>query len=242
MDLTKNLSKAEQEELRKNIIPNDKPTLLNFMFDAKPSILLSGEHPYFRSDDKYDVVRREGNVKAPNEKPVKLVNTFILNKELVKNTISENKELYTRRMNMHNESSVDDVYKKLIGDNSPLKKMHGYDDIIGVTLGFSPINSMLFQLEQDIPNHVEMRMKPDLYFRELYNKLNDKESPYATFSKSTKTNMENFIKSPRQNQAKKPDLSTIGYSYIQIVADKKHSDKIIEKAEKVLETVENLRK
>ena len=53
-------------------------------------------------------------------------------------------------MGLDEKASIDDIYEKLVGEDSPLKKQDGYDDLIGVTLGFSPINCILFQLERNI--------------------------------------------------------------------------------------------
>lgn len=238
MELTKGLNKKEQKDFQKNLFTNDKMTLMHFMYDKKPSILLNGEFPYFKNNEKYSFVRRTLDIPLPDNKSYLSNNTFAINNELVKQKIEENKELYTKRMGLDENSSTEEVFEELIGENSPLKYKDGYDDIIGITLGFSPINSILFQVERDIPNVIELRRRPTIYKEKMDNSFNSETSPYKDFSKEFKSDVQSSIDN-LDKYFRKPDLTPIGYGYIHIAPDEKHTQKIIKDAEEILEQATN---
>ena len=80
MELTKGLSEDEHDDFRSNLFSCDKMTLMHFMFDKKPSILLNGEFPYFENNDKYNFVRRTLDIPLKDNKSYRTNNIFILNK------------------------------------------------------------------------------------------------------------------------------------------------------------------
>ncbi|MCM1265407.1 MAG: hypothetical protein NC200_04330 [Candidatus Gastranaerophilales bacterium] len=240
MELTKDLSDDEMDDFRSNLFSCDKMTLMHFMFDKKPAILLNGNYPYFENNEKYSFVRRTLDIPLKDKKSYLSNNIFILNNDLVKQTIDENKELYTKTMGLDENSSTDEIYDELVGENSPLKEQHGFDDIIGITLGFSPINSILFQLEQNIPEKFEARKRPAIYAQKLDKALNCESSPYKHFSEEFKTNVQSSIDFIKDNYFRKPDLGSIGYAYIHIAPDEKHTQKIIKDAEDILDEAENI--
>ncbi len=230
MELTKGLTEDEQEDFRTNLFSCDKPTLLNFFMDTKPAILLTGEHPYFENNDKYDFVPRI--LQSPTDTSVvHTPNIFILNKELTKQTIEDNKELYTKRMGFEDDASTDEIYEKLIGEDSPLKEQNGYDDIIGITLGFSPINSILFQLEENIPNKCETRKRSSLHANLLDKEFNSETSPYKEFSDEFKQNVQSKIDFIKTKGFWKPNLYPIGYSYIHLAPDEEFTNRLINESE-----------
>ena len=234
MELTKDLSEIEQEDFRKNLFACDKPTMLQFFCDKKPSVLLTGDFPYFENNEKYDFVRRTITASLKNNRVKELNNTFVINKELTKKTIEDNKELYTKRLGFEDESSVEDIYNTLVGESSPLKKQEGYDDIIGVTLGFSPINSILFQLEKRIPNYLDVRRQSYLHSEMLKKELYSRDSVYNNFSLDFISKISDAIDDIKRPQSRRRDLTPTGYSYIQFVSDDKHTTKIIRDSENIL--------
>lgn len=236
-ELTKDLDYGEQEDFRKNLFACDKPTLLQFFCDKKPSVLLTGDFPYFENTEKYDFVRRTITSPLRNNRVKELKNTFVINKELTKKTIEENKELYTKRLDLEDESSVEVIYNTLVGENSPLKKQEGYDDIIGITLGFSPINSVLFQLEKRIPNYLDVRRQSYLHSEMLKKELYSRDSVYSNFSMNFISNVSDAIDEIKRPQSRRADLSPTGYSYIQFVSDDKHTTKIISDSEEILKNI-----
>ena len=238
MELTKNLTPKEREDFAKNLIPCDKPTLLQFLFDNKPSILLTGDLPYFENNDKYDFVRRTILSKGANNKTIKFNNTFIINKELTKQKISENKDFYSKRMELGKDTSVDKIYQKLISEDSPLKKQTGYDDIIGITLGFPPMDSILFQLEKGIPNYLQIRNRPYAQANFLQRELYSGDSVYKNFSQEFFTNVDAAIESIKRPQYRQKDLTPIGYIFTPFVPDEDYTKRIIKSSEKVLENAQ----
>lgn len=239
MELTKDLTKSQQQSFKKNLFSTDKPTLLNFFMDTKPSVLLAGKFPYFKNNDKYSFVRR--TLKTPTRTSiVESPNIFILNNKLTKQTIDENKELYTKRMDLEPDTPTDEIYENLIGENSPLKQQHGYDDIIGITLGFSPINSILFQLEQNLPEKGSTRRSPILHANLVDKEFNSENSPYKDFSEDFKSNVQSSIDFIKKNSFKKEDLYPIGYSYIQLAPDEKFTQKLINNAQSNLKKAKEI--
>ena len=239
MELTKDLTKNQQQNFKKNLFTADKPTLLNFFMNTKPSILLAGEFPYFENNDKYSFVRR--TLKTPTKTSiVENSNLFILNKEQTKQTINENKELYTKRMDLEPNTPTDDIYEHLIGEDSPLKQQHGYDDIIGVTLGFSPINSILFQLEQNLPEKGSTRRSPIYHANLIDKEFNSENSPYKDFSDEFKSNIQSSIDFIKKNSFRKEDLQPIGYSYIQLAPDEEFTEKLINDAQSNLKKAKGI--
>lgn len=235
MELTKDLNEAEQKDFRKNLFSGDKPNLLQFFNDKKPSVLLSSDFPYFENNDKYDFVRRTLTSTIKDNKTTQFHNTFIINKELTKETIKENQELYTKRMGLNNDASVDDIYEKLVGEDSPLKKQDGYDDIIGVTLGFSPINCVIFQLERNLPDRLDLRRRPHIQSEILKRELYSEDSVYRNFNFPFLTKVENALDDLKRPHGRKIDLSNVGYMSIEFVPDQKHTQKIIRNSEEILE-------
>lgn len=228
-ELTKDLTKNEQNDFRKNLFSSDKLTLVPFLMNTKPSILLTGDYPYFQNNDKYDFVHRILKSKTTNS-IITTQNTFILNKDLTKQTIDNNKELYTKRMGLNYNTPTEDIYNELIGENCPLKEQHGYDDIIGITLGFSPINSILFQLEQTQPDTISSRRNPTYHAKLLDKAFNDENSPYKDFSDDFKNNVQKSIDYIKTRSFRKEDFVPIGYSYIQLAPDDKFNEKLINEA------------
>ena len=105
MELTKDLNEAEQKDFRKNLFSGDKPNLLQFFNDKKPSVLLSSDFPYFKNNDKYDFVRRTLTSTIKDNKTTQFHNTFIINKELAKETIKENQEFYYNKFLPYTQSN-----------------------------------------------------------------------------------------------------------------------------------------
>ena len=109
LELTQNLTEDEQGKFLKNI-DGDRNTFVTFALDGKPSVVLCGQNTFLKPTDKYDIVKRELEIPLKS-KSVKIDNTFILNKELVKQTIEENKDLFIIRMGLKPESDTDKIYE-----------------------------------------------------------------------------------------------------------------------------------
>lgn len=229
IELTQNLDKNEKKDFLKNI-SSDRSSFADFTFGAKPALLITGKNEYLKPSQSHDIVRRTLNIPLQDGKSVNIDNTFILNKEKTKQVIEENKILYTKRMNMDDNSTTEEIYSELIGDNSPLLKNEAHD-LIGITLGYSPINSVLFQLDNSIPANLEARQNLNTYKTALLNKLYDEDSPYKDlpegFQKSTAAAIRDI---GSDNNAFNTDFTPYGYSCRNIVPDDTHTQRVIKSA------------
>lgn len=229
LPITQNLTPEECIQLRKTVNNNgDTTPFFMFALDAKPSVMLVGEHKYLKPDEKYDIFRRTLDVNLRDGTNTKIYNTLLFNKDLMKNTIEENKDFYIKRMKLDDVSTVDDIYSELISENSPLKN-NDLHDIIGITLGFSPINSKLFQLEKCIDNGMALRKAPNLYKKKMLNTLFSADSVYANFDDKFKQELAQAIRNIGVGNERYFDTNwnDFGYTYIHITPDEQHNQKIM---------------
>lgn len=117
---------------------------------------------------------------------------FMLNKNKVLEVINKNKSLYTTRLNLDASSSSEMIYEKLAGILQ--KDYLAYHDVTGVTLGFSPKNSMIFELSRDISSDIA-RYDVQTYKKLLLNKLYSADSPYKGLKKSELDELADAIRS-----------------------------------------------
>ncbi len=225
LELTQNLTDDEKETFLINL-DKDRNAFVTFALDGKPSVVLCGQNDFIKPSGKYDIVKRELNIPLKS-KTIKINNTFILNKEMVKQTIETNKELFTKRMNLNPNSDIDKIYETLISDKSPLKENEAHD-LIGVVLGYSPKNSILFQLDSSIPNNIDARKNLNSYKKIMMQKLYEKDSPYKNFDDSFKESIARDI--VNIGNGEKPfntDYRTYGYTCRNIVTDETHTQNLI---------------
>ena len=226
IDITQNLTDKEKKEFIKNI-QGDESTFVTFAMNEKPCILIYGKNKFIKANDKYDVVRRKIIVPVKNKK-INIHNTIILNKELTKKTIEDNKEIYIKRLGLDNNADTETIYNELIGENSPLKgnKKH---DIIGITLGYSPVNSIIYQLDQNIPNNIEQRDGLNTYKKNLLNQLFKEDSIYKDFDNNFKQKIATLIRNiGNDKQTFDTKWNKFGFTYINIVPDENHDKKLME--------------
>ncbi len=225
LELTKNFNDLEKDELKNNL-QGDETSFVTFALGEKPSILIVGNNPFIKSNENYDVIRRTLNIPLKN-KEIQVDNTFILNKKLTKQTIEENKELYIKGMGLDENADTEEIYNYLIGENSPLKN-NTQHDLIGITLGYSPINSIIFQLEQNTPNFMELRNDINSYKKGLLNTLLKEDSPYKDYDSNFKKEIATAIRNiGNNNDTFDTKWSKYGYSYRNIVDDDAHDQKLI---------------
>lgn len=225
LEISKDLNELEKEELKNNIQGNET-SFITFALGGKPSLLINGSNSFIKPNENYDVIRRTLDIPLKN-KTIQVNNTFILNKKLTKQTIDENKELYIKGMGLDENANTEEIYNALIGENSPLKN-NTQHDLIGITLGYSPINSIIFQLEQNTPNFMELRKDINSYKKELLNTLLKEDSPYKDFDSYFKKNVATAIRNIENNKNTfNTQWAKYGYSYINMVNDDSHNQKLI---------------
>lgn len=176
-----------------------------FASGEKPGAIFAGSDEFMSLINKikgndFDVVniRLEGDFSfhsGGNENYIN--NAIVLNKNMTKSVIAENKEFFARRMGLKDNSSVDEIYAKLIAEDGPLK-LGSNSDLLGMVLGYPKTSTMIFQLEGYISGDViQLRYHKDLtpYKKELIKVLYSENSPYKNMSPEFKADLESKINS-----------------------------------------------
>lgn len=162
----------------------------------KPSSLLPGTIP----DSIIEKFKMQGIDILNRDLGSGVTNAFLLNPSEVKKVIDANYELYSNRMGMEG-ASIDDIYAKLISEDSPLKLEEEYPDLIGLTLGFPPANTLIYNLENQLKGFkLSDRFKEDIseYKELLKAALYSESSPYANMSDEFKADLATTIDSMKK--------------------------------------------
>ena len=204
IDIFRNLTDDERKQFVDNILHlgsgrlHDDYDFLFFANGEKPAVLLGGlnetPEPYLDKlkSDNIDVFHRVvtlGNGQKRN-------NTLLINKQSAKRIIGENKELFQKRLGLSESTTVDEIYEKLLSDDSILKDHEESSDLTGLILGYPKYNTMIFRLDKWISDHnimtnVEMRRNPDIekYKSALKQALEAEDSPYKNMSAEFKNTL-----------------------------------------------------
>ncbi len=192
------LTPEERKILAENLASDNMgESLLLMLHDSKPTGYFAGTEEYINllkklAGDKFDVITRTADV-ADNS----FHQAFVINKTAVKNIIAENKELFTLRLGLDKSTSIDDIYKNLISKDGKFIQQAGFhngglNDITGLILGYPKFNTMIFELEQRIPDFdYQIRYYKDLtpYKEELLKVLYGENSPYKNMSDEFKAEL-----------------------------------------------------
>lgn len=119
--------------------------------------------------------------------------TTLLNRAQVKEIIEKNRAIFCNRMNCNPESSVDEIYAKLITAIESCHEPGAIDDIYGLTLGYPRKNTLIHHLtrfanEKNGTDYCWGELKDaapeviETYKQALRNALKEKDSPYANAS------------------------------------------------------------
>ena len=122
-------------------------------------------------------------------------NAFIINKTQVKDIINDNKELFCKRLDLSENSTIDEIYTKLTSDPGPLANGGGsvqnnYTDLVGMILGFPKANTMIAELDYKLPQISNLDEKKQKMIELLYSD----ESPYKDMSDEFKDDLANKIR------------------------------------------------
>lgn len=190
--LLKGLSPEEITALQRSLYCGDASCFFPTLTGHKPACLIgTGEDLSFLSRIK---------TKNPLWSQFDLVHlkelgnqTFILNKEKILEVISRNKDFYTARLGLANNSSIDDIYNFMLQHKSQVfncTQTGQFNDLVGITLGFPKQSSMMYHLEKlcDLSNlknikyTEELRKKPSLYKKVMLETLNKNKELYKNLS------------------------------------------------------------
>lgn len=109
---------------------------------------------------------------------------YILNREEVYKVIENNKDIYINRLGLSPENSTEHTYKvlkKALKDGVN-RKGEDISDIIGITLGFPPKNSMIFHMEKCAGIDIDTRKNIPEFKAKLLAFFDDKNFPYTNLS------------------------------------------------------------
>ena len=106
---------------------------------------------------------------------------YILNKNKLKEFIKNNKEIYTSRLEMKKDASIDEIYNKLLKSEAFVKGSTS-QDLLGITLGFPKYSSMMFNLERIANLSYLNRNNPASYKESLLKVLRGENSPYKNLN------------------------------------------------------------
>ena len=174
--------------LKRELLRNemDFNSFMAVMLDAKPAFYDTFNIENIDAikglqNEKFDVITRRINMP-----PFVKDHYFVLNKELVKNIILENREFFAFRLGLEKNASVDEIYANIISEEGIFAKNAGIselglNDITGLVLGYPKIGSMIFELENRIPDFDhDLRYHIDLteWKNSVLNVLYSQNSPY----------------------------------------------------------------
>ena len=113
--------------------------------------------------------------------------TYILNKEKVLEVIQRNKDFYICRLGLPKESPLEDIYSYMLQHKDKVFNCcceGNYQDIVGITLGFPRMSSILFQLEHLTGSNSMflLREDPAQYRKVLLSVLNNNKELYENLS------------------------------------------------------------
>lgn len=146
LDIVANLSPSERKEFLQAII-EDMDQFALMATGNKPAVWTSTastkklrELASKIKSDKYDIIFANG----------KDTGALILDKKLVKNIIKENSEVFRRRLNLKDTSTVDDIYTAFTDPNNSSTALNGEfnSDLLGLTLGFPKNDTLLWNIKK----------------------------------------------------------------------------------------------
>lgn len=249
LDMFKKLSPSEIESLKNRETfrcDADKVVTLQFANGDKPAILLYDIDNDLTVLDKLkssniDVVHRswEGYGGTIYH------NTFVLNKEMVSDIISKNKELFQVRCGLSPEASVDDIYAHLVSKNTPLMS-ESNSDLIGLILGFPQKNTFIYALEKSADIDYQLRYHKDLtgYKQQLLEALNSPDCIYKDMPQSFRDDLSAQIKSIEKIQDSayviNGDLGlSNSYQYVQFVDEPSETNRIRQAIQRTANAIES---
>lgn len=202
IDALSNLTAAERKQLVELLALDNPQTLLIFLQGQKPGAILSGNDDLIallnklKSED-VDIVntRVNGDFSLQGGNSQYINNAYLINKKQAKDVISDNKELFAKRLGLNENTSVDEIYAKLISKDGPLGKGE-HHDLLGMILGYPKTSTLIFQLESAIPNFTpQMRTDISKFKEDLLKVLYGENSPYKNMSDEFKANLAEKINS-----------------------------------------------
>jgi hypothetical protein len=160
-------------------------------------------------------------------------NTYVFNKSELAKIIENNKSLYATRLNLPQNSSIDNIYKTFIEGlkngkiSSACSGGENMQDLVGISLGYPRTNSMIFNLERVDDLNYLLRNNNSKFKMTIKDIFNSNKSPYKNLEKKDmdliKKGIENInIESSRNNGA----YNTPIYSFVNFVDEPQELQRI----------------
>ena len=198
-------------------------------------------------NNKFDVITRQvdfGNGQIVNQ-------AYLLNKDLVKNKIAENKELFATRLGLSKNTTVDEIYQNILSTNGNFLKsaglaLSGLNDLAGIVLGYPRTDSLIFELEMRSPRDIaQERYHKDLsnYKKKLIDILYSENSPYKNMSDEFKADLAEKINSITEIKSSKNALGvdvSEAYPFVSYVEDPIELQQIRTNLDKAAENLDNM--
>lgn len=187
----------------------------SYFYELKSKILKN-----LKLSEEIDFIKtNENNIKS----------LLLVNKHELFKIIEKNKSIYTSRLGLPAKSSVEEIYTEL-KDFSKKTKKHIPEDLFGITLGFPPKDSIIFQLERISGMSYEQRKQP--YFaKNILKTFHSDKSPYMDLEPSLKQEIEeaiNNISLKNINGSIKKDFNNNEYfQFINYTNDDKELSRIL---------------
>lgn len=222
------LSSREKNLVRKELVRSEAPEFFATLAGYKPATLASNVNGLSKIKNNtkfneiYDVVDVGKDL------------TYFINKKQLKEIIANNKDIYTLRMNLNKKTSVEEIYDTLIKDGDKyLNSFYGgkNTDLVGITLGFPRLNSLIFNLEGKVGKSgvdtLKLREQPEMFKTKLLDVLNSPNSPYKNLDKSAKDELKKAIMSYQKSEG----VDFKNYKFIKFVDEPKEFERISKNVE-----------
>ena len=168
------------------IVKTDQVLIYATKNGYKPACLIRSRHPKinYKNCDVVSFQQINGDGKV-------VYHDYLLNRKKVSNIIKNNKAVFTTRLGINPESSIENIYKII---EEKLKTSFQILDLEGMILGFPKQNSMIYNLEKFAGLRAAQRKNPKKFKAKLLEALRKEDSPYANLSTVEKEELENSIK------------------------------------------------
>lgn len=236
LKMCKNLTPEEKNLAYEYLIKkgNNKNVFLGVLSGDKPVASLSAiKNLHSNSENPLNVLRKldlGDNIEWVkgrywNNETNNFFNDCMINKKSLFEIIKNNKEIYTKRLDLSKTSSTKKIYNSLI--NYSINNNGLPNDLFGITLGFPKYDSMIFHID-NMYNLNNMRQSTE-YVDNLLKTFKKEDFPYKNIDKKTLNNLIKSIKNINQENFKNISLRIYNdglYQFINFCNDQKELERI----------------
>lgn len=204
MPILKNLSNDEIDKFRRELLEWNPHVFFATIAGCKPASINWAENSveYLNKIKKDPIFAENYNLLWCDEN---YTTFFLFNKKETLKTISRNKEIYTSRLNLEKNTSVEEIYNIITEPSKNiLFNSFAYEDLLGITLGYPKNSSLLYVLESSIDKDgflINYRTKHKRkYFIKMLATLYSPNSILQNLDTKAKTELEHNIRSTKSQR------------------------------------------